>query len=170
MPVTTYRSLDDVPDFTDYSMSKRTYRFYQGDVQFPFGLGLSYTTFKMSGYSLSTSQLEAGKALQVNVNVTNSGNMDGDEVVQVYVKAPEGMTGSKMNYWLAAFQRVSVSKGQTVSVKLDIATRSLSTVNDKGERAVREGDYQVLIGNGQPKYVQSLTAGLHIVGTMPLPK
>jgi len=170
MPVTTYRSLNDVPEFTNYSMSNRTYRFYEGEVQFPFGLGLSYTTFKMSGLSLSTSQLEAGKSLQVNVNVTNSGNMDGDEVVQVYVKAPEGMSGSKMNYWLAAFQRVSVSKGQTVPVKLDIATRSLSTVNEKGDRAVREGDYQVLVANGQPKYVEALKAALHITGTMPMPK
>jgi len=170
MTVTTYNSLADVPDFTDYNMKDRTYKFYKGKVQFPFGYGLSYTTFSFSGQSLSTTTVQAGESLEVYVNVTNTGDRDGDEVVQAYVVAPNKMTGTPMNYWLAAFQRVSVPKGQTVSVKMSITARSLSTVDINGERAVREGNYRVMIGNGQPKYSDSFAAAFTIQGSITLPK
>jgi len=170
MPVTTYRSLADVPEFTDYNMKDRTYRFYKGQVQFPFGHGLSYTKFSFSDQHISTNILEAGQPLEVYVNVTNTGNRDGDEVVQVYLVAPKKMTGTPMNYWLAAFKRVSVPQGQTVAVQMTITPRSLSTVDVNGERAIREGKYKAMIGNGQPKYVESVGAKFSITGTIALPK
>jgi len=170
MPVTTYQSLNDLPDFENYSMKNRTYRFYDGAVQFPFGHGLSYTSFLFSDHSLSTSTLQAGDSLSVSVNVSNIGSRDGDEVVQVYVQAPEKSSASPMYYWLAGFERVNVPKGETVRVKISISPRSLSTVDDNGDRAVRSGDYKILIGNGQPRYTKSLSAGLTIENTVSLPK
>src|SRR5258705_7498326 len=85
LPVTFYKSVDQLPPFTDYRMQGRTYRYFTGDPLFPFGFGLSYTTFEYDKLKLTSSRLKAGDSMKIGVEVTNSGSRSGDEVVQLYL-------------------------------------------------------------------------------------
>lgn len=145
LPVTFYRSLDDLPGFTDYSMRNRTYKYHEGEVLYPFGYGLSYTTF---AYSKPAATVNADGTVTASVEVANTGATDSDEVVQLYLSHP-GMAGQPIRT-LAGFERIHLAKGakQTVSFTLD--ERALSTVDEAGVRAVRPGKVDLWLGGGQP--------------------
>src|SRR6185312_8704598 len=85
LPVTFYKSVADLPAFSDYSMQGRTYRYFKGQPLYPFGFGLSYSTFKYDGLKLGAKQVRSGESVKVSANVTNTSNRAGDEVVQLYV-------------------------------------------------------------------------------------
>ncbi len=106
LPVTFYRSTDDLPPFADYAMRGRTYRYFDGQPQYGFGFGLSYTTFRYTGAAART-----GAFATVTVDVVNTGGRAGDEVVQVYVM-PRGAPAYAPHRWLAAFTRVSLAAGR----------------------------------------------------------
>jgi beta-glucosidase len=145
LPVTFYRSLDDLPAFTDYSMANRTYRYHTGEVLYPFGHGLSYTSF---GYSNPTATVNAEGSVVVSVDVANTGGMDGDEVVQLYLSRPD-LPGQPIRA-LAAFDRIHLARGETRTVSFTLDDRALSTVDDQGVRAVRPGKLEMWVGGGQP--------------------
>ena len=105
LPVTFYKSVNDLPPFDDYSMKGRTYRYFEGQPLYPFGYGLSYSKFAYSNAKLSTSTLKAGRDLQVDVDVRNTSSVAGDEVVQVYLVFPK-LPGAPLRA-LRGFQRVS---------------------------------------------------------------
>lgn len=166
LPVTFYKSADQLPAFSDYKMDGRTYRYFKGDVLYPFGHGLSYTTFKYAVPSASAKTIKAGDGLSVTVDVTNAGQRDAEEVVQLYIAKPNDPS----NPTLAGFARVSLNPGQTKPVTLNIDARALSQVDAQGIRKVQAGDYTLHLGGGQPKYAKTAATIVSVTGEIALPK
>ncbi len=168
LPVTFYASLDGLPAFTDYSMKGRTYRYFTGKPLWGFGYGLSYSTFKYSPVKLSTDTLKGGDPLTASVTVTNTGKLGGDEVVEAYVKTPQerGPIHS-----LVGFERVHLAAGASREVTLKIDPRSISSVDDQGNRSILAGKYTLSIGSAQPEETEAKSeTAFTVTGTAPLPK
>jgi len=126
LPVTVYKSVNDLPPFETYDMKGRTYRFFKGDPLYPFGYGLSYTTFDYKDLQV--------KGKDVTVTVTNTGKVDGDEVVQVYASGT-----------LAAFKRVDLKAGESKTVELEM-------------KNTKPGTYAISVGGGQKGSTKTLEA------------
>jgi beta-glucosidase len=172
LPVTFYASLDGLPAFTDYNFktatSGRTYRYFAGKPLWGFGYGLSYTTFTYSPVKLSADTVKAGDPIAATVTVTNSGPVAGDEVVEAYVKTPQ-KDGPIQT--LAGFERVNIPPGQSKDVIITLDPRTLSSVDDKGDRAILAGKYILTLGSAQPWEAQSKSeAAFTVTGSEPLPK
>ena len=147
LPVTFYASTAALPDFQDYSMANRTYRYYAGKALFPFGYGLSYTNFSYGKPRFSARRLRLRGTLQVTVPVRNTGARDGDEVVQVYVRHVKSAVPQPIHS-LCAFQRVSVPKGQTRTATLTVSPAQFRYW-DVARKAylVEPGPYEIQIGS-----------------------
>ncbi|WP_420237908.1 glycoside hydrolase family 3 C-terminal domain-containing protein [Telmatobacter bradus] len=168
LPVTFYASLDGLPAFTDYSLKNRTYRYYTGKPLWGFGYGLSYATFKYGPVKLSAEQIKAGDPITATVTVTNTGAINGDEVVQAYLKTPqpEGPIHS-----LVAFARIQLAPGTSRDVTLKIDPRSLSSVDAAGKRSILAGEYVLAVGGAQPDEAPAHSqTSFTITGTLALPK
>ena len=167
LPVTFYADTKDLPEFTNYAMKNRTYRYYAGKPLWGFGYGLSYTSFAYGPVKVER-ELKAGEPLTATVNVRNTGGLAGDEVVEAYVKTPQG--GGPIHS-LAGFQRVRLAPGESRDVTLTLEPRSISSVDDKGDRAVLAGKYRLSVGSAQPAETsQKSEAEFTVRGTAPLPK
>lgn len=149
LPITFPKSLEHVPEFTDYSMKNRTYRYMQEEPLFPFGFGLSYTTFVYSGPVLSTDHITKGESVSVKVTVTNTGDCESDEVVQLYIshKNPDRETPF---YALKDFQRIHLKAKQSTKVRFTISPEAMQIINHQGEGAVEPGTIIVTIGGSSP--------------------
>jgi len=139
LPVTFYRSVDDLPPFDDYDMAGRTYRFFEGVPLYPFGFGLSYTTFGYNGLSVSSETLPADGSVTVTVDVTNTGSRAGDEVVQLYVKHL-GSAVNRARKDLRGYQRVTLQPGETRTVEFSLAASSLEYWNAETQSWVVENE------------------------------
>lgn len=148
LPVTFYKSADQLPAFPDYRMAGRTYRYFTGEPLYPFGHGLSYTRFRYAAPKLSSPTVKADGNVEVSVQVTNAGARDGDEVVQLYVSHP-GVAGAPIRA-LQRFERVHLKQGETRRVAFALDARALSVVGEDGVRRVSPGRVQLWIGGGQP--------------------
>lgn len=168
LPVTFYRSTRDLPPFVSYATQGRTYRYFEGAPLYPFGYGLSYTHFAYGEPALSTTKLEAGAKLSVSAVVRNDGDREGDEVVQVYLSAPDDPLAPR--HALVGFQRVHLAAKESRRVSFELDPRQLSTVDATGERAVNAGHYRIFIGGGQPGYAEGVTAAFAIHGREALAK
>ena len=147
LPVTFYRSVEDLPDFCDYSMHNRTYRYFQGEPLYPFGYGLSY-----SHVTLSDLQLEkavAGKPLTLSVNACNDGGRDTDEVVQVYIKDLQSPL-AVANHSLCAFTRISLRAGEKCTVSLTLSPAAFQVVDEDGSRKLDSHAFRIYVGLSQP--------------------
>jgi beta-glucosidase len=165
LPLTFYRSLDQLPAFDDYSMSHRTYRYFAGKPLYPFGYGLSYTKFTFSRTTLSTSTIKAGEALTVTADVTNSGPVAGDEVAELYLTPPH--TAVSPNLALAGFERLRLAPGETRHLSFTLNPRTLSQVDAQGNRTIAPGQYMLSLGEAQPAATaRQLT--FQITGTLQL--
>lgn len=151
MPLTTYKSDKDLPAFEDYSMSNRTYRYFKGDVRYPFGYGLSYTTFSYSPVKCD-SVVSIGTSVQVRTTVTNTGKCDGDEVVQLYVTHPQNGQQQIPQCALKGFKRVWLRAGESKEVTFTLTPEELSLTDNQGNTIQKSGQLEVFIGGGQPKY------------------
>jgi beta-glucosidase len=168
LPLTFYSSLDQVPPFTDYSMAKRTYRYFEGKPLYGFGYGLSYTTFGYSKVKVPQ-QIKAGQPLTVTGEVKNTGSRAGDEVVELYLTQPKGFETPR--HELAAFKRIHLKPGETQRVTLTVEPRSIGQVNEKGDRVVMPGEYTVYLGGSQPGDGASVQeAKFTVTGSETLPK
>jgi len=169
LPITFYKGVEQLPDFEDYAMNNRTYRYFTGQPLYPFGYGLSYSTFEYSGLKFSSATLEAGSALEVAVDVKNTGPREGDEVVELYISFPK-MAGAPLKA-LRGFTRVHLASGEQKHVKLTLRPRDLSYVNEAGDRLVAAGDYLITVGGGQPgTSAAHADAHLSIQGEQKLPE
>jgi beta-glucosidase len=148
LPVTFYKSVNDLPSFKDYNLTKQTYRFFKGEPLYPFGYGLSYTTFGYDGLKVNQTH-KAGDPVKVSVNVKNTGTVLGDEVVQVYVSHVDAATKTPLRS-LVQFQRVTLNAGESKQVDFTIAAESFAIVNATGEKSIKPGQFDVAVGGGQP--------------------
>jgi beta-glucosidase len=139
LPVTFYRSVNDLPPFDDYRMTGRTYRFFNGTPLYPFGYGLSYTTFAYKDLRTSTDTLRAGDTLSVRVDVTNTGARAGDEVVQLYAQHL-GSAVDRPKKDLRGYKRVTLKPGETRSVELRVPASSLAYWSAEGHKWVVEDE------------------------------
>jgi beta-glucosidase len=168
LPITFYRDTKDLPAFTDYSMSNRTYRYFKGPVLYPFGYGLSYTRFAYRDIKLSHNSIAAGDPVTVTATIRNIGALAGDEVAELYIEAPQDAGVEHPS--LAGFTRIHLAPGESRHVTLQVDPRSLSRVDQQGQRQILAGDYMLLLGGGQPGTGQGLRAKLHIAGAVTLPR
>jgi beta-glucosidase len=144
LPVTFYRSIDDLPDFEDYSMANRTYRYFKGTPVYPFGYGLSYTSFRYGEPDVAP----AAGSIQVKTTVTNTGDRDGDEVVQLYVSNKRDFTTPIRA--LKGFRRIHLKAGESQTVGFTLTPEDLSVVNTSGRPEPMTGETIISIGGGQP--------------------
>jgi beta-glucosidase len=158
LPVTFYKSTADLPSFTDYSMKNRTYRYFSGDVLYPFGYGLSYTTFSYSNLMLPKSAIRADDPLVAEVTVRNTGKHAGDEVTQLYLTFPE-VPGAPLRA-LRGFKRLHLAPGESQKVRFELKDGDLSVVNEAGDPIIPKGRYSVSVGGGQPN-----TGAPSVIGT-----
>jgi len=169
LPVTFYKGVEQLPDFEDYAMKNRTYRYFEGEPLYPFGYGLSYSKFEYSKLKLSATELHAGDPLPVEVDVKNGSDKAGDEVVELYLTFPK-LPGVPLRA-LRGFTRVHIEAGQSRHVQLTLQPRDLSYVNDSGDRMVGAGDYIITVGGGQPgTKAAHAEAHLSIRGEQKLPE
>ncbi len=168
LPVTFYAGTKDLPEFSDYSMKNRTYRYYTGKPLWGFGYGLSYTHFSYGAIKLGNGSIKAGDPLTATVNVRNTGAVAGDEIVEAYIKTPLGAGPIRS---LAAFERVHLAPGESRDVTLMIQPRSLSSVDEKGNRSILAGEYQLETASTQPAETASKSAvSFKVQGSTPLPR
>jgi len=146
LPVTFYKSVDDLPRFDDYRMAGRTYRFFKGTPLYPFGYGLSYTTFTYNNLRTNTAKLRAGDTVVVRVDVTNTGQRAGDEVAQLYVRHL-GSRVERPNEDLRGFRRVSLNAGETRTVEFSLPASSLAYWSSDAHRwVVEEEPVELAVG------------------------
>ena len=167
LPVTFYRSTNDLPPFVSYDMAGRTYRYFAGTPLYPFGHGLSYTHFAYSELKLSSTELQAGASLTADVTVRNDGGRAGDEVVQVYQDAPYSAQAPR--HALAGFRRVHLAAGESRRVSFELTPRQLSKVDASGNRSVDAGRYRLFVGGGQPGDSDGVAAAFVIKGHEAIP-
>ncbi len=169
LPVTFYTGVDQLPPFEDYAMKGRTYRYFEGKPLYPFGYGLSYTTFSYTGLKLPESSIAAGAPLNAEVTVTNSGSRAGDEVAQLYLTFPEVLGAPRRA--LRGFERVHLTPGQSQTVHFELKPRDLSMVSEAGDPIIPEGKYLISVGGGQPGTGAPAVAGsIRIKGSIKLPE
>jgi beta-glucosidase len=148
LPVTFYTGVSQLPNFEDYSMERRTYRYFKGKPLYPFGYGLSYTTFQYSGLTLPTQAVAAGQPVVTDVTVTNTGKIAGDEAVELYLKFPAVKGAPQIA--LRGFQRIHLEAGASQKLHFELKDRDLGIVTEDGNPIVAAGDYTIIIGGGQP--------------------
>ena len=158
LPVTFYKSVDQLPAFDNYQMDGRTYRFFKGEPLYPFGHGLSYTRFKYSGLTLSSSRVAPAEKVLVSAEVENSGAREGDEVVQLYVTDIDASVRVPIRS-LAGVERVHLKPGERRVIKFTIEPRQLAVITNEGRTVVEPGDFRITIGGKQPGFTGTADAG-----------
>ncbi|MGY2734492.1 glycoside hydrolase family 3 C-terminal domain-containing protein [Sphingomonas sp. UYP23] len=148
LPLTFYRSVADLPPFDDYAMTGRTYRYFTGKPVYPFGYGLSFTSFAYAPLTVMPAAGGAETGLRVTTEVSNTGKRSGDEVVQLYLNFPDQPGVPRVA--LRGYQRVTLKPGEHRAVTFDLSPRDLSAVAIDGTRQVMAGKYRVSVGSGQP--------------------
>lgn len=162
LPITFYRSVEELPDFTDYSMENRTYRYMKNEALYPFGYGLSYTQFEYSALKLSKTEIKIGEGLTATVTVTNTGKVAGDEITQVYLK--DVQASYTVPVWqLSGVQRVSLKPGESKELSFDILPEQMTVVNEEGLRITEPGDFELFVGGSQPD-----SRSIQLTGKAPL--
>ena len=150
-------------------MEGRTYRYFKGKPLYPFGYGLSYTTFSYSDLSIPNQAVNVGHPVEADITVTNTGNRAGDEVVQVYLKFPP-VKGAPL-VALRGFQRIHLEPGASQKVHFELRERDLVMVTEEGNPIVAEGDYTISVGGSQPETgTPGITGHFRINGQIGLPE
>jgi beta-glucosidase len=157
LPVTFYKSVDQLPPFESYGMDGRTYRFFKGEPLYPFGYGLSYSQFKYANFKVSSPQVSGKDNVTVSATVENAGTRAGDEVVQVYVTDLEASVRVPIRS-LAGVQRVHLNPGERRVVTFTLEPRQLAVITDDGKTVVEPGEFKVTIGGKQPGFSGSADA------------
>lgn len=166
LPVTFYKSNDDLPDIRDYSMVGRTYRYFEGEPLYPFGYGLSYTNFEYSSLKISSDEIQAGESVKVSIDVENIGKKGGEEVVQLYLSHSFQLFRLPIRE-LRGFKRISLGVRERKTVVFEINQKDYCIVNMEGERIIQPGIVTVFVGGSQPRFVgnpsETLTGNFKII-------
>lgn len=170
LPVTYYKSVDQIPAFENYDMTGKTYRFFTKEPLYPFGYGLSYTTFAYSNLSLPE-KANAGEKMTVNVTVTNTGKLEGDEVVQLYLTDEKASTPRPIRQ-LEGFKRITLKPGESRIVEFSLDPRQFSIINSRNRRIIEPGYFTITVGGKQPgfngysdpQFTQVLTGRIRLTG------
>jgi beta-glucosidase len=145
LPVTFYNSTKDLPDFEDYNMKGRTYRYFKGQPLYPFGHGLSYTNFDYVNATISKPSMKTTQQVVLNITLKNTGERDGDEVVQIYIRNLQDKDGPAKS--LRGFKRVSVKAGETTNVEIALPASSFEFFDATTNKiTVKPGKYEILYG------------------------
>jgi beta-glucosidase len=149
LPVTFYRSTSDLPAFDDYRMENRTYRYFTGQPLYPFGFGLSYTTFTYQDLQVDPQEVESGDSVTVRVEVENSGQHQGDEVVQLYLKDVEASLPVPL-LQLQGLARIRLDPGERQTVEFTLTADQMSFADEEGEWVLEPGEFKIWVGGQQP--------------------
>jgi beta-glucosidase len=149
LPLTFYSSVADLPPFDDYSMKGRTYRYFAGKPVYPFGYGLSYTTFRYAPISVEPVNGASENGLRVTTDVSNTGGRDGEEVTELFITPPQFDGAPRLA--LRGFKRVALKAGERRRVVFELTPRDLSFVTADGARQIVPGHYAISVGSGQPE-------------------
>lgn len=150
LPMTFYRSTDDLPDYENYEMKGRTYRYFKGKPVYPFGFGLSYTSFQYGKATVTKTVLSTNDSTTLHLSLKNTGKRTGDEVVQVYIVNKQDPDGPARS--LRAYRRVNVKAGETVNVAIPLNNKAFEFFNPKTEQLeVVPGKYEVLYGSSSDR-------------------
>jgi beta-glucosidase len=152
LAITFPKSVDQLPAFDDYSMKGRTYRYMTGDPLYPFGFGLSYTSFQYSDIAIDKAKIKKGETVTVTTKVTNTGKSDGEEVVQLYVTDVKASTRVPF-YSLDGVKRLKLKSGESQTVSFQVTPHMMELVNDNGDRVLESGDFKVTIAGSSPSPV-----------------
>ncbi|MDY6874118.1 MAG: glycoside hydrolase family 3 C-terminal domain-containing protein [Chloroflexota bacterium] len=163
LPVTFYKSVDQLPPFEDYAMQGRTYRYFDGEVLYPFGFGLSYTRFEYEDLALNMDRMTGPETLELACTVRNTGEVAGDEVVQVYVRDDEAPLPVP-RHSLAAFKRVHLAPGESRKLIFRLRPRVFALVDEAGDWMIEPGTFTLSVGGGQPGYTSTLQTQVEMVG------
>lgn len=148
LPITFINSVTNLPDFSDYSMVGRTYRFSNGNTDYPFGFGLSYSTFSYSDLRLSTPIVTQNTYLKCSFSLSNTGDFDAEEVSQIYLEYPDSAFGIK--YQLVGFKRIAVKSKKSTTVKFEISPEQLLVCDPEGNFILHPGKYKLIVGGCSP--------------------
>jgi beta-glucosidase len=149
LPVTFPKNVAQLPSFDDYSMKGRTYKYMTEEPMFPFGFGLTYSKTELSNLEIASEKIKKNKNLDVKFEVSNVGDFDIEEVVQLYI-SPINNTENLPLKTLKAFQRISLKKGETKTISFKVTSEELKVINKKGKKVWLKGKYKVIIGNSSP--------------------
>jgi beta-glucosidase len=149
LPVTFYKSVEDLPPFTDYAMQGRTYKYFKGDVLYPFGHGMSYTSFEYSNVELPE-RAAPGESLTISANVQNAGKYAGKEVVQLYVSHPDVPNSAIRS--LIGVHKIELQPGESKKVQFTVTPQEYSYFNEDGFKTINSGKLIFSIGGKQPGF------------------
>ncbi len=150
LPITFPKSLDQLPPYEDYTMKGRTYRYMEAEPMYPFGYGLSYTAFEYKDIALAAATIKKKQSASVEVTVTNTGKVEAEEVVQLYVTDMESKLATVPLYTLNGIKRVNLKAGESVRLKFEITPGMLELVDTKGNRVLEAGKYKISVGGSLP--------------------
>ena len=147
LPVTFYRTTEELPEFTDYNMADRTYRYMSKEALYPFGYGLSYTDFELSNVSVVGEEIAPGKEVLCTANLKNTGSLPGAETLQIYVKVrQEGAP----NWQLKGLKKVFLNPGELKTISIELRDTAFGLYDNEGNLIIQEGEYEVYVGTSQP--------------------
>ena len=150
LPVTIYKSVEDLPAFENYDMNNITYKFFKGEPLYPFGYGMSYTTFEYSDLEMPKN-ISQKESFELSIAVKNTGDMEGDEVVQVYVKDKEASMKVPIRK-MQAFKRIHLESGESQKVNFTITPQQMAMVDEDGNWVIEPGEMEVSVGGQQPGF------------------
>jgi beta-glucosidase len=149
LPVTFYKTTEELPDFTDYSMKNRTYRYMENEALYPFGYGLSYTKFEYLSLIISKGELKSGESAKFKITVKNIGKRESEETVQLYLKDIDASV-IVPKYELKGIKKVNIKPGQEMQVDFEITPRQMALIDNDGNCVLEPGVFQVFVGGSQP--------------------
>ena len=164
LPVTFVNSVADLPPYEDYALKNRTYRYIEKEPLFPFGFGLSYTTYEYGPIVLDRTKIKKGESIQATVTVKNTGDFDAEEVVQLYITDLEASVDVPFHS-LKGFKRIILAPGASKTVSFNITPNMMEIVNNEGERVLEKGEFKVQIGGSSPSLRNSVLGASNMTAT-----
>ena len=149
LPVTFYRTTEELPDFCDYSMKNRTYKYMENDALYPFGYGLCYSKFEYSDLSVSSPKILAGESISCSVKVKNTGSFESKEVVQLYLKDVETSVAAP-KWQLRGVKKINLLPNEQIEVSFNLLPEDMLLVNNEGESVLEAGSFEIYVGGSQP--------------------